>query len=1252
MGALAVRVLGPLEVALDGREVAVSGLRRRALLVRLVVSANEVVPSGRLIEDLWDGAPPPGAASTLQSHVSVLRGLIGSDRIRFGDGGYMLTLDDGECDVRSVDELTEARRAERSGDLDRAAVLLEQWLGRWRGDALADVTGAAWAIGEVTRLGELRAGAVEEWLGVRLGLGDHGTVVADAERAVSEFPLREGFWAALMLAQYRSGRQSDALRSYTRLRNVLGEELGIEPSAELRDLEEAILLQKPELAWSPPAGDPDSVEGKAFPLGTVTFLFTDIEGSTALMEQAGDDAYEEMLHEHHRIVRQAVAAHNGVEVSADDVGFFVVFADACEALSMAKDSQGSLSTLGDTADVPVRVRMGLHTGPGRRVGDNYAGLAVHQASLVCRAGQGGQIVATQATRAAAGGLTDGMWWQPLGRHRLQGLSLPLELHQLCHPELQENFGPLQSLGAFTHYLPVQVSSFLGRVEELILGAKLLADTRLLSVVGPGGSGKTRVAFQLAESQLSQFPDGVWVVELAPEVDPQRIPALLLSGLGLRDEPGRSATETIVSHLRDRRALVVLDNCEHVVDAAASFASDLLRACGQLRMLVTSREALQTAGESVWRLGPLQLPDAGESDLGEIAGADAVALFCERANGALAGFGLDQANAATVTKICRRLEGMPLAIELAAAWVRTLPLTEIAERLERSMDLLSKGSRPGADRQSSLRATLTWSHDLLVPTEQVLFRRLAVFGGGFTLAAAESVCPGEGLDVTEVLDALDGLVDKSLVGVGVDQAGQGRYWLLETVRDYAHERLVAAGELSVDTERHARFYSSLASDCAADGATRAAYDRLEADHPNLLATLEHFAGGDQPIDHGRLVLDLSQFWDMRGYWRLGEREFRRYLARGDLDGVPLSASFQRVAGFAVRMGDYPQARAGFRDALLAAKEVGDRKEEALSLAGLGRVAWFVADYAESGDRYKAALVIARELGDRHVEGKWLGNLAMVAHGLADYTEARSLYESAVAIVREIGDRHSEAGFLGPLGVLASDMGDYHEALVRYEEALEIFREIGDRYNEGGYIGNIGRVSLRLGDYPQSRSRFEEALAIARELGDRQSEGYWMGSLGEVACQVGDYHEARDHCEEALAIASEVGDRRSQRDWLGELGGIECNLGNHTEASAHYLEALTIAREVGRPDNLLLENCAELLVALGRYEHAAELLGAADAVATQIHRQASVSEQSRCNAVLEACRARQREEAFELAFQSGQASDWANASARASEFLEQI
>ena len=354
------------------------------------------------------------------------------------------------------------------------------------------------------------------------------------------------------------------------------------------------------------------------------------------------------------------------------------------------------------------------------------------------------------------------------------------------------------------------------------------------------------------------------------------------GLGLRDEPGQSATGTLVSYLADRHALVVLDNCEHLIDAAADLAAALLRGCGKVRVLVTSRERLRVSGESVWALRPLRLPATGERELAVLAETDSVALFCERAGEAMVGFSLSADNAAAVTAICARLEGIPLALELAAARVRALDVGQIADRLEHSLDLLSKGARGASDRQSSLRATIAWSHGLLRATEQTLFRRLAVFAAGFSIEAAEGVCADTLLGTDAVLDAVDGLVDKSLVALGEEQTGQRRYRLLETIRAFAAERLAEAGEEQALASRHATFYRLLAHDCAAAGDSIDAFDRLEADHLNLLAALDQLSIRGPPDEHGQLAADLSSFWELRAHWQLGRRQLVHYLARPSRD----------------------------------------------------------------------------------------------------------------------------------------------------------------------------------------------------------------------------------------------------------------------------------------------------------------------------------------------------------------------------------
>jgi len=1026
------------------------------------------------------------------------------------------------------------------------------------------------------------------------------------------------------------------------------------------------------------------------PTGTVTFLFTDIEGSTRLLEHLGDDTYDKVLGQHHRIIREAIASHHGVEVDTEGDAFFVVFADASEAVAMVVAAQIALGRLTWTDQAAIRVRMGLHTGPGRLGGEGYVGLAVHQAARICSAAHGGQVVASAAVRLAAGDMAGGASWRSLGRHRLKDLGAPTELFQLCHSNLLSEFPSLRSLERVRHNLPVQASSFLGRHEELTRGAEMLATTRLLSVTGPGGSGKTRFAYQLAAEQLAQFPDGVWVAELASLSDTGLVPAALMAALGLRDEPGRSATEMIVSHLRAQQALVVLDNCEHLIEAAAALSADLLRGCERLRVLATTREPLRVRGEAVWALGPLGVPEDSDLPLEFLAGTDAVALFCERAAEAKVGFCLSSDNAAAVRTICARLEGMPLAIELAAARVRTLPLTQISVRLGRSLDLLTKGTRGVGDRQGSLRGAIAWSHDLLSPTEKTLFRRLAVFAGGFSLDAAESVCASEGLDAVEVMEALDGLVDKSLVTLGEERAGQGRYRLLETVRAYADEQLQAAGETLVLAGQHAAFYARLAHDCAEEAEATTGLDRLEADHSNLLAALEHLSGGD-PIEHGQLATNLSSFWDLRGHWRLAHRELVRYLARANRDQA-LAARCARGLGLvAYRLGDFPEAQTQFEEALRIARGLGERRLEGSCIGGLGNVLFELGDYREARARYEQALTIARELGDSRMAGVWLGDLAGVAFNLGDYHEARARYEEALGIARELGDRSSEGRWLGNLGTMVLQLGDYSEARAHYEEALRIARELGERSYETAWAGELGELATKLGDYPEARARLEEALGIARELGDRNCEGYWTGDLGELATRLGDYPEARARYEEALGIACELGERGYEGYWTGNLGELAAKLGEYPEAQARFEEALDIACQLGdRPnealwvrglgvlacdlgnypqarvnleralrialdlgnqDSPLLEACAGLLARLDHCADAAKLLAAADAFNTRGHKVRGASEQARYDTSLVACRSRLGEEIFASASELGRALEWASAVEIALEVLGQ-
>jgi predicted ATPase/class 3 adenylate cyclase len=1027
------------------------------------------------------------------------------------------------------------------------------------------------------------------------------------------------------------------------------------------------------------------------PTGTVTFVFTDVEGSTLMLEHLGDEAFERALADHYRILREAAGSYGGVEVNTQGDSFFVVFANAADALAAALSAQLALERHRWDGDLPVRVRMGVHTGEGRRGGRDYVGRAVHEAARIASAAHGGQIVVSEKTRQELGVVHPPTSLRSLGRHRLKDLGAPLELHQVCHPELRGDFPALRSLEPVSHNLPVQLSSFLGRTQELARGADLLRGTRLLTIVGPGGIGKTRLAYQLAGEQMTEYPDGVWVAELAEVSDPARVGPALMTAIGLRDEPGRGATETLVAFLRSRQALVVLDNCEHLVAAAAALAAELLRGSANVRILATTREPLRVAGETVWALEPLTLPPDAEMSVTELAHADAVALFCERAAEAGAGFALTPTNSAAVTRICVRVEGLPLAIELAAARVRSLPVAEIAQRLDYSLDLLSKGLRGAGDRRASLRGAIAWSHALLTEPEQILFRRLALFAGGFTVEAAEGVCAGEELAVGEIIDVLDGLVDKSLVGLASGPLGE-RYRMLETIRAYAAERVHAAGEAQEVAEHHAAFYAKLAHDYARSDNAAAAVDQLEADHANLLAALDHLCRSDLPVEHGALVSDLSSFWALRGHWQLACRELERYVSRTNKERATEGRCLRLLGRMLLSLSVHEEAGVRIREALNIAREIGDRSLECECACGLGYVAMHTGDYIEARPWFEASLSMARALGDRRLECECVGGLAGLLIDLGEYPAGRSQMEAALSIARDLGDRNLESKWLSGLGSLARMVGDYPQARARNQEAIVIARELGDRYLEGYCAGCLGNAAVSLGDHAEARACFEDALVIVREIGDRRLEGYWTSSLGELALSLGDYAEARSRNELAVDIAREIGNRRLEGYCLAVLGDAAIGASDHHEANARLQEALLIARELGelglervvlrsqgdaavaagdfsraravyaaaldiarradQQDCDLLEGCADILVRLDRCEDATGLLAAAQSLGATAGRVRSAWAQARYDNTRATCAGKLDEETVAAAWQRGGALDWPSAVDAAAYILDRL
>jgi predicted ATPase/class 3 adenylate cyclase len=612
----------------------------------------------------------------------------------------------------------------------------------------------------------------------------------------------------------------------------------------------------------------------SLPTGTMTFLFTDIEGSTRLWAQQ-PEAMDPAVSRHFALAAEIVVQHDGIVVKhrLEGDSLFAVFPRALDAVAAAAALQRALHAEPWPAAISLRVRIAVHTGDAVVRDGDYLGAVVNRCARLRSAAHGGQVLLSSVTQELVRGhLSQGLSLRDLGAHRLKDQLEPEHIFQLLHPDLPADFPPLRSLQAFVHNLPRQLTSFIGRDGEMAEIKQLLSKTALLTLTGAGGCGKTRLALQVAADVLEEFEEGVWLVELAALADSTLVPQTVAAALGVREEPGRPLTETLIDYLRPRQVLLLLDNCEHLLSASAQLADTSLRACPRLRVLVTSREGLGIAGETTYRVPSLSLPDLQHlPPVAALSQFEATRLFVDRAAAAVPSFTLNEQNAPSVAEVCYRLDGIPLAIELAAARVKALPVEQITRRLDDRFRLLTGGSRAALPRQQTLRATIDWSYDLLSEAERMLLRRLSVFAGGWTLEAAEAVGAGEGINDDEVQELLTTLVEKSLV-LYEEQRGEARYRLLETVRQYSRERLLESGEMQVVCSRHASFYLNFAEQ--AEPELRRSdqvgwLNRLDVEHDNLRAALEWSLLGDNQGEVGlRLAGALWWFWLVRSHFTEG------------------------------------------------------------------------------------------------------------------------------------------------------------------------------------------------------------------------------------------------------------------------------------------------------------------------------------------------------------------------------------------------
>jgi predicted ATPase/class 3 adenylate cyclase len=1003
-----------------------------------------------------------------------------------------------------------------------------------------------------------------------LGQGETAEAVRRLRLLVAADPLRESGHRLLMRALATSGDYAAATEVYRELRLLLHRELNATPTPESTTLYEQLRAEGRRKAsgqgeavgsrvpsgrsavgteggnWLPAAPPPQ------LPGGTLTLLLTDVEDSSGLLERHGE-AMRRALARHNELIVAGVKEHGGVisHLQGEGDSSFCLFEGPMEALVAACAIQRALAAEAWPMPEALRVRMALYTGTAEVIEGRYQGIAIHRCARLRELARGGQILVGESTHDLVRDelRPEEVGWrlQDLGVYRLRGLSRPERIYQLSHPELPAGAAalPLRPIGRGR--LPQQLTSLVGRTGEVQEVKGRLAAARLVTLTGTGGVGKTRLAIQAAEEVEGDYLESAWFVDLSALSSAGLVTQAVASVLGVREEPGRPLGEILLDFLRPKSLLLVLDNCEHLLEAAAQLAEQLLRGCPNLRILATSREGLGIIGEQTYRVPSLSLPDLRELPRPEQLGRqEAVQLFVERARLGLPHFGVTPENALAVAEVCCRLDGIPLALELAAARVKALPVEKLNERLDDRFRLLTGGSRTALPRQQTLRGTIDWSYDLLSEPERVLLRRLSVFGGGWTLEAAEAVCgdcglagpeggvspesrslrnPQSALRIDEVLDLLTALVEKSLV---LYEESPGRYRLLETVRQYARDRLLEAGEADAVQGRHLDWFLALAEEARRElfgPEQRAWLDRLEGEHDNMRSALAWSEVQERGTAGLRLGAALWRFWSVRGYLAEGCERLESVLS-------------------------HPGASA-------------PTVERASALDGAGYLAMNCGDFTRACTVFEEALSIGQELGDQRVIATACNSLGDARRFQGDVRAARSLYEEALRLGRGIDDQWSLAYSLTALGGMVAGEGNYAAARSLLAEGLTIKRALGDKRSIAYSLNSLAGLSLAEENTRGARSLYEETLRIGQELGDKRGIALSLSSLGLVARAEGDFLAARARFAESLEIFGQVGDRRGVADSLKRVAEVAATQGESELAARSFGAAQRLREDTGAP-----------------------------------------------------------------------------------------
>lgn len=896
--------------------------------------------------------------------------------------------------------------------------------------------------------------------------------------------------------------------------------------------------------------DPDwKKTNSSLPTGIVSFLFTDIEGS-AKLAQDYPGAMPALLEKHNAILGSTIRKHNGVIFQIIGDAICAAFHTTIDALNAALVVQEELYKT-EWTPAPIRVRMGIHTGIAQvkatgNVLKGYDGyLTLTRTQRIMSAAHGGQVLLSNPVSELLNSLLpEGVTLRDLGEHRLKGLENPERIWQVVKSDLPQDFPPIKSIKFIQSNLPVRMTSFLGREREITDVKAMLTATRLLTLTGVGGTGKTRLALEVADELLDSYENGIWFVELAPLVDPELIPTTVSMTFGILEQTSRPAIETLLEFLHQKHLLLILDNCEHLIDASAQFADRVLRTCPDISILATSREALGIAGERLFSVPSLELPIlVKDAPIDTIASTESVRLFIERAIAVQPRFALTDENAEKVAQICQQLDGIPLAIELAAARLKSMSVETVAAHLDDRFRLLTGGSRSVLPRQQTLRAAIDWSYNLLSEPERHLLQRLSQFVSGFSLEAAEAIC-GDGSDSFEVFEMLGSLVDKSLLMLDESYTG-ARYILLETIRYYGREKLAESGDSENARSKHLNYFLDLAETAEPEiwkQEQKLWLDRLERDYDNIRSALEWSSESvkEDDVQAGiRLAVALQQFWFVRSHTIEGDRYITNLISRSE-------------------------ARENLRIFAYGSWLAADLKQRN------------GANSSVAQSLLEESLTIGEKLGDRLLIAHTLGSLGNLYYLMGD--TSRKYFERSLALYRDLGDKPGQAIILSRLGRLAGQLGDDTSYRAFYQENLKICQELGHQLGIAGTLIAMGDSYAAEGEVSEARAAYNESLSIYRNADDKSGIIQALLALAEVALSIRDTSHAQTYLSEAISIARETNNKLYLGWGLIDRGDAECEEGKFTRAHASYEEALHVFKEANLPVGVVFALVSSGIVAI--------------------------------------------------------------------------